>query len=44
MATKIQFRRDNTNNWSNSNPVLSQGEPGYDLDKQLFKVGNGSDS
>ena len=44
MATKIQFRRDTTSNWENSNPVLSQGEPGLDLCRGLIKVGNGSDN
>lgn len=44
MATKIQFRRDTATNWSNSNPTLSQGEPGLDLCRGLIKVGNGSDS
>jgi hypothetical protein len=43
MATKIQFRRDTTNNWYNTNPTLSQGEPGLDLCRGLIKVGNGSD-
>jgi len=44
MATKIQFRRDTATNWSNSNPTLSQGEPGLDLCRGLIKVGNGTDS
>lgn len=44
MATKIQFRRDTSTNWSNSNPTLSQGEPGFDLDRGLIKVGNGTDA
>jgi hypothetical protein len=44
MATKIQFRRDYSNNWENSNPTLSQGEPGLDLCRGVIKVGNGSDS
>jgi hypothetical protein len=44
MATKIQFRRDTSANWSNSNPTLSQGEPGFDLDRGLIKVGNGTDT
>jgi hypothetical protein len=43
MATKIQFRRDTATNWSNTNPTLSQGEPGLDLCRGLIKVGNGSD-
>ena len=43
MATKIQFRRDTATNWGNSNPTLSQGEPGLDLCRGLIKVGNGTD-
>lgn len=42
MATKIQFRRDTSTNWENTDPTLSQGEPGFDLDRGLIKVGNGS--
>jgi len=44
MATKIQFRRDTATNWSNSDPTLSQGEPGLDLCRGLIKVGNGTDN
>ena len=43
MATKIQFRRDTAGNWSGTNPVLSQGEPGVETDTGKLKIGNGSD-
>ena len=39
--SKILFRRDTSTNWSNNNPVLSEGEPGYELDTGLYKLGNG---
>lgn len=41
MASKFQFRRDTTANWSAANPVLSQGEVGLDTTLNIFKIGNG---
>jgi len=41
MATKIQLRRDTAVSWSSSNPILSQGEPGYDLTEKKLKIGDG---
>lgn len=41
MAVKIQFRRGTALEWSQSNPILSQGEAGYEHDTGRFKVGNG---
>ena len=43
MADKLKFRRDITENWENVNPVLNQGEPGFDLSRNIVKLGNGSD-
>lgn len=42
MAVRIQIRRDNATNWTNNNPILAQGELGYDLDNGNFKIGTGS--
>jgi len=42
MATKIQLRRDTSANWTSVNPVLSQGEPGYETDTGKIKYGDGS--
>jgi Major tropism determinant N-terminal domain len=42
MATKIQLRRDYAANWQATNPVLSLGEPGVELDTHLMKVGDGA--
>jgi hypothetical protein len=42
MATQIQLRRDTSENWTNANPVLSEGEIGVDLTTGQLKIGNGS--
>ena len=42
MANKIQVRRDTTANWTSSNPTLSQGEIGYELNTGKIKIGTGS--
>jgi len=42
MAVKIQFRRGTATEWTTSNPVLSQGEAGYEHDTGKFKIGNGT--
>lgn len=44
MATKIQLRRDLAANWTGTNPVLAQGEPGVELDTHKIKIGDGSTS
>ena len=41
MANKIQLRRDTAVAWSLSNPILSQGEAGYDLTNKVLKIGDG---
>jgi hypothetical protein len=41
MATKIQLRRDVSTSWTNSNPILAQGEPGMEIDTRKFKLGDG---
>lgn len=43
MATKIQLRRDTKINWTNNNPILADGEIGFETDTQpyKFKVGDG---
>lgn len=42
MANRIQLRRDTTANWENINPVLADGEPGYDINTNEVRVGDGS--
>jgi len=42
MAVKIQFRRDEASAWTLANPILDQGEVGFETDTQKFKLGDGS--
>jgi plasmid maintenance system antidote protein VapI len=42
MATKIQFRRGTAQQWDDTNPILSNGEAGFETDTGRFKVGNGA--
>lgn len=43
MAVKLfQFRRGTAAVWAASNPVLSAGEPGVELDTGVFKLGDGA--
>jgi hypothetical protein len=44
MANKMQIRRDTVANWTNTNPTLSQGEMGYELNTGKLKIGNGVDA
>lgn len=37
----IKFRRGLAIEWYNKNPVLAPGEPGYEEDTGLMKVGDG---
>jgi hypothetical protein len=40
MADRIQLRRDTAVNWAATNPILSSGEPGYDITNGILKVGD----
>lgn len=40
--TTIQLRRDTAANWTSVNPVLHQGEIGFETDTYKFKIGDGS--
>lgn len=42
MAIKLQLRRGTASEWSTTNPLLSEGELGLELDTGKFKVGNGT--
>jgi hypothetical protein len=44
MAIQIQHRRDNSYTWTSVNPVLAQGEMGWEIDCLRMKIGNGSTS
>jgi hypothetical protein len=41
MAQKIQLRRDTAANWTAANPILAQGELGFEIDTNKSKVGDG---
>jgi hypothetical protein len=41
MASRIQVRRDTSDNWSSVNPILAQGEYGLNLDSGKVKCGDG---
>jgi len=41
MATLIQLRRGTSAQWNSINPVLSEGEPGYETDTHILKIGDG---
>lgn len=42
MAAKIKHRRDTAANWASNNPVLDDGELGYDKTNKRLKVGDGA--
>jgi hypothetical protein len=37
----ITFRRGTSSEWSDANPILNSGEPGWDVSNNIFKIGNG---
>lgn len=41
MAHRLQYRRDTRENWLKYNPVLMEGEVGYETDTHHQKVGDG---
>lgn len=41
MSIRIQLRRDTSEKWERTNPVLAIGEPGYEVDKGYLKIGDG---
>jgi hypothetical protein len=44
MADRIQVRKDSAANWESANPVLAQGEIGFELDSGRAKIGDGSNA
>lgn len=40
--TEVKIRRGTSAAWSSTNPVLSDGEPGWDTDTKLLKFGDGT--
>lgn len=41
---RLQLRQDTTENWNSANPILLEGEMGYNTDTKQFKIGNGINS
>lgn len=41
MSSQIQVRRGTATEWSNSNPILAQGEIGFEIDTNKIKIGDG---
>lgn len=41
MATLIQLRRGTRAQWLEHNPVLALGEPGFETDTQILRIGDG---
>lgn len=41
MAIQIQLRRDTTANWTSVNPILADGEEGFEINTRKRKVGDG---
>lgn len=49
MATKVikttfKLRRGNAAEWAQYNPTLARGEPGFEVDTNKLKIGNGVDA
>lgn len=41
MADTIQMRRDISANWKEANPILEDGELGFEIDTKRYKMGDG---
>lgn len=41
IKTTFQFRRGNSAEWEEINPILNAGEPGFAIDLGNFKIGDG---
>lgn len=41
ILASVQVRRDTKANWKTTNPVLLEGEAAYELDTDMFKIGDG---
>lgn len=42
MAFRIQIRRDTSTNWTVNNPILLEGELGYETNTSYIKIGDGT--
>ena len=39
--TTFKLRRGKAENWEKNNPILQEGEPGFALDTNILKIGDG---
>lgn len=44
ILARFQIKRDTTANWRSSDIRLQQGEPGWDYEAKILKIGNGNDA
>lgn len=44
MAIKFQVKRSNNSTWSSVNPILAEGEFGFETNTNKLKIGNGSNT
>ena len=44
LVSKIRFRQDTQMNWETANPILAEGEPGFDIDSGTLKIGHANKS
>ena len=42
MATPIRFLRGTTLQWASEDPVLEPGEPGFNVETRILKIGDGA--
>lgn len=42
IKTTFQLRRGNASAWAKNNPILSRGEPGFVIDENRLKIGDGT--
>lgn len=41
IKTTFKFKRGTAAQWLETNPILAAGEPGFELDTNKLKIGNG---
>lgn len=44
LKTTFKVRRGQSQVWADINPILAEGEPGYELDTHRLKIGDGEKS
>jgi hypothetical protein len=42
LLVRFKLRRDTAANWTEANPILAEGEMGYETDTNKMKIGNGT--